>query len=145
MDIKNIARILYDNRTNSDYRTNQGSIRILAQNGVKLSKRTFESHSKEIKAAISELHDIEFGIKTNAQEKKELEALFSKKEYVEGLKKVWSGHKFANKIPSIRDALQAGRQISEFFGWNINEAEQDGMFKLQNGKVQIHLHFGNRI
>lgn len=145
MDIKNLAAILYANRTDKDYRTNQGNIRILAANGIKVAKRTFDGHAKEIKQEISKLHDLDSDLKSKATVKKELEKLFPQEQYIKGLSDIWQMKKQAGKIPTIKDKIQAGRQAAEFFGWNINDGENESMIRLKDGKITLRLFFGNKI
>jgi len=149
MDIKNLAKIIYKNRQDTDYKTDQGIRRILAKNGQEIAKKTFERHIKEIKAEISNLHDIDFNNQTKAIKKKDLEKLFTQTEYVNGLKKIWEGEPIKGQKPKVKDILHAGKLISDFFGWNINLEKEDGTLPngiSRNGNTFfINIDFSNTI
>lgn len=139
LDTKHLARILYENRTSEDYRSNEGKRRILAENGVKLAKRTFEGNAKEINKEISILHDKATDKDAEIEAEANLEKLFTKIDYINGLKRIWDEG-------SNKDKLQAGRQVAEFFGWNaatksdinlkadVHELIKTGNLMLDSGK-----------
>ena len=102
-DNKNLARILFENRMSKDYSTQEGKRRILAQNGINVAKRTFAVNAKEINSHISHLHDQESATIAGKVSEAGLETLFSKVEYITGLRRIWDSAK------SNRDKLQAGK------------------------------------
>lgn len=149
MDIKNISKVLYQNRTNPDYNSNEGKRRILASNGIKLAKATFEKYLNSISSEIDSLHDIEFATEAKKIEKKDLENIFTQTEYVNGLKKIWEGEKVANMQPQIKHMLQAGSQLAAFFGWNVNLENKDGSLPNSitraGNTFNIYIDFSNTI
>lgn len=111
LDIKHIARVLYDNRSNPDYNTGEGRRRILAENGNKLARRTYDGKTKEINAEIQRLHDL--ATQEAAKKEANLEDIFPREDYIKGLKEIWDSAASSNK-----DRMQAGEQAAKFFGWN---------------------------
>ena len=119
VDIKHLARILYDNRNTQDYLSKLGQQRILEKHGHKLAKATFESAFDKIRAEIEKLHDAAFRKETRPAERERMAELFSQMDYITGLKRIWDGEvNTQGKYPTFRDILQAGKQAAEFFGWN---------------------------
>lgn len=119
LDIKQLARILYDNRSNPDYQSKVGQRKILAEQGIKLAKLTYDTHYEAVRVEIDKLHDLSFRKETRPAERERMAELFSQMDYIAGLKQIWDGEPDANgKYPSFRDKLQAGKQAAEFFGWN---------------------------
>jgi hypothetical protein len=147
MDIKNIARILYENRTDPDYKSASGRRRILAKHGSKIAKATYETHSKAIKEEIANLHNIEFDNQTRQVEKKELEKLFTQADYINFLKRVIDGEPENQKYPTFKDKLQAAKQASEFFGWDTTppDTEITEILKIKDGKLSVSLKFNSKI
>lgn len=118
LDIKLLARILYDNRAGANYLTKSGQQRILEENGHKLSRPTFELHYNEIRAEIDKLHDAAFRKETRPAERERMAELFSRMDYIVGLKRIWDGEPDTQgKYPQFRDKLQAGKQAADYFGW----------------------------
>lgn len=121
MDIKHIARVLYNNRDNKDYLTDEGKRRILAANGAKVAKRTYQFNKKSIDKELDRLFDKDFDNKSNQPSNEELEKLISKHDYINMLKRIMDGEPDGKKTPMFKDRLQAGKQAAEFFGWNAPE------------------------
>lgn len=118
IDRKQAARILYDNRTDKRYLSKAGQMEILAENGLKMAHGTYDSHIQEIRKEIQVFHDKSFGKDIKPGERQRMEELFSKMDYITGLKRIWDGEKENGKFPNFRDKLMAGKQAAEFFGWN---------------------------
>lgn len=145
LDIKLLARILYDNRAGVNYLTKSGQQRILEENGHKLSRPTFELHYNEIRAEIDKLHDAAFRKETRPAERERMAELFSQMDYIVGLKRIWDGEpNTQGKYPQFRDQLQAGKQAAEYFGWDASKKTEtkhtiEGLFMeaVKNGDVKI--------
>lgn len=119
IDIKLLARILYDNRTSPDYNNMTGKKDILAANGHKLARATFDKHYPAIKEEIDKLHDKSFRGDAKPAERERMAQIFQMIDYISGLKNIWDGEpNTQGKFPNFRDKLQAGKQAAEFFGWN---------------------------
>ncbi len=119
LDIKQIARTLYNNRANPDYQSKTGQRKILGEQGIKMAKATYDAHYDEVRAEIDKLHDAAFRKETRPAERERMAELFSQMDYITGLKRIWDGEPDTQgKYPTFRDILQAGKQAAEFFGWN---------------------------
>ncbi|MBK9223401.1 MAG: hypothetical protein IPO16_14960 [Saprospiraceae bacterium] len=145
LDIKHLAKILFDNRHDPDYQQNQKMLQILAKNGIKIPKRTFDSHIEDVKLEIAKLHDLNAQESAKVNAKADLEKLFPQIDYVLFLKKVMDGEPDSqNRYPNFKDMLQAGKQASDFFGWNEAQknkheisGDQQFMEHFLNGKFKV--------
>lgn len=121
MDIKHVARVLFENRDSKDYLTDNGKRRILSNNDSKIAKVTYERNKAAILKEIDRLFDLTTTNKSNQPSKEELEKIISKHDYIALLKRTMDGEPDGKRTPAYKDKLQAGKQAAEFFGWNAPE------------------------
>lgn len=118
IDHKLFAKTLYDNRADRRYLSKSGHREILAENGLKVAKATYDTHYEAVKKEIAILHDTAHRKELKPAERERMEKIFPQIDYITGLKRIWDGEKENGKFPNFRDKLMAGKQAAEFFGWN---------------------------
>lgn len=145
LDIKHLAKILYDNRHLPEYSSEEGKVTILAKFDAKISRKTYQRYKPEIEGEISLLYDINAKECAKVNAKADLEKLFPQIDYVLFLKKVMDGEPDGqDRYPNFKDMLQAGKQASDFFGWNEAQknkheisGDQQFMEHFLNGKFKV--------
>lgn len=145
LDIKHLAKILFDNRHLPEYLTVPGQIQILRNNDIKVAQASFSRYNPSIQEEIAKLHDLNAQESAKVNAKADLEKLFPQIDYVLFLKKVMDGEPDGqNRYPNFKDMLQAGKQASDFFGWNEAQknkheisGDQQFMEHFLNGKFKV--------
>jgi len=150
MDVTHVANILFKNRDSKDYLTDSGKLRILAENGVKLARRTYDSNKKAILKEVKSQIDLEITSNGSQPTNKELEKIIGKMDYVLLLKRIMDGEPDGKRTPAYKDKLQAGKQAAEFFGWNeatkVTQTDLEGKnISIQGTQVIFKVELNNSI